>query len=356
MLVLVSVVALEGLLRLLGGGPADTTDLDSMHVYSETYGWTPRPGFRHREDGKTISINGRGYRGAEYGSARRPGTLRILMLGDSIAFGLDVDDAETFSARLDSPRAGWEVVNLSVMGYGTDQALLKLEREGLAYGPDVVVLHFCLHNDFADNMLSRALYDGIHPKPYFTLEGDELRKHDAHLRTTLGGKAALFLQSNSRLYRGAAGMAASFTAQAAGSRERGQDLHWLDRMEQALQDLGRATEVTFRIIEAAGRLAAQRGARFIVMVHPDESAFRHQSRLTDKLRRTPRLEGATVIAMAEAYRSRNLRWEQFALDSLGHLSPTGHRLVAEVLREALSGRSAPPDVIDRMAANRRQGQ
>jgi hypothetical protein len=329
--VLGPVLSLEGLLRMRAHGKDGELDLDSMHVYSDTYGWTLRRGFRHRMQAKTISINRKGYRGREYDRARTPGVARVVMLGDSITFGPGVDDSETFSDRLDSLPNGPEVVNLGVMGYGTDQELLKLEREGLAFAPDVVVLHFCLHNDFADNMLARALYDGVHPKPYFTYdESEHLRIHDAHLRTTLARRTALFLHTNSYLYRRA--------TQA--TRAPGQGGHWLDRMEKALENIGRATELTLRIVEAMRRLAEDNGARFVVVVHPDESAFHRQSRLTEKFYRTPRLEGTTVIAMADVYRARSLRWEQFALDSLGHLNPAGHRVVADVLRGVLDGRMA----------------
>jgi len=324
-------LSLEGLLRLRARGGEGSADLDSMHVYSEAYGWTLRRGFRHAAEAGTISVNEQGYRGREYGPVRAPGTVRILMLGDSIAFGPGVDDTETFSHLLDSPAEGREVVNLAVMGYGTDQQLLKLQREGLAFAPDVVVLHFCLQNDFADNMLSRSLYDGIHAKPYFTYdESQVLRIHDAHLRTTLLMRTALFLHANSYLYREAVRAA----------RPRDRDAHWLDRMESALENIGRATELTLRIVEATRRLAEANGARFVLVIHPDQAAFLRQSRLTEKFYRTPRLAGTTVIAMADVYRGRKLRWEEFAHDSLGHLNPNGHRVVAEALRGVLDGRMA----------------
>jgi hypothetical protein len=69
---------------------------------------------------------------------------RVLMLGDSITFGSGVRDEETFCALM---AQRYDVVNLGVEGYGTDQELLKLEREGLAYHPDVVVLNFTVAND-----------------------------------------------------------------------------------------------------------------------------------------------------------------------------------------------------------------
>lgn len=322
------VVALEGLLRLRAHAEDGEPGLESLHVYSETYGWTLRRGFRHRADAKTISVNRMGYRGREHELARTDGVGRVVMLGDSIAFGPGVDDTETFSHRLDSRASGPEVVNLGVMGYGTDQELLKLEREGLAFVPDVVVLHFCLYNDFADNMLPQALYDGVHPKPYFTYEGEHLRKHDAHLRTSRARRVALHLQTSSHLFR-------KMTAVAGGG-----GVHWLDRMEAALENVGQATELAFRIIQTMRKRADENGARFLVVLHPDESAFLHQSRLTEKFYRSPRLEGTPVIVMADAYRARSLRWEEFALDSLGHLNPTGHRVVADVLHGVLDARMA----------------
>jgi len=338
--VLATLVLLEAMIRLGAGDEDAGRELEPMHVYSEAYGWTLRPGFRHTAPSRTIAVNGRGYRGREYGPARAPGALRVVMLGDSIAFGPGVDDRETFAHRLDAPAEGREVVNLSVMGYGTDQELLKLQREGLAFGPDVVVLHFCLQNDLADNMLARSLYDGVHPKPYFTYdETERLRLHDDHVRTTPARRAALFLHANSHLYR-----RATLAARPAGGGG-----HWLDRMEKALENIGRATELTLRIVGAMRRLAEDNGARFVVVIHPDESAFLRQSRLTEKISRSPRLEGTTVIAMADAYRARDLRWEEFALDSLGHLNPTGHRVVAEVLRVVLDGRRAEPRVSDIMS-------
>ena len=44
----------------------------------------------------------------------------------------------------------FDVINLAVEGYGTDQELLRLENEGLAYHPDVVVLNFCMTTDSAE--------------------------------------------------------------------------------------------------------------------------------------------------------------------------------------------------------------
>ncbi len=128
------------------------------HVYSETYGWALRPHARYvGRGGETITVNAHGYRGGLHSEAPAPGATRVVMLGDSITFGTGVGDDQTFSHLLDaSPRL--EVLNLGVDGYGTDQALIRLEREGLPARPHVVILNFCVRNDYFDNALpGRAL-------------------------------------------------------------------------------------------------------------------------------------------------------------------------------------------------------
>ena len=104
------------------------------------------------------------------------------MLGDSITFGTGVGDDETFSHLLDA-LPDLEVLNLGVDGYGTDQELIRLEREGLAFGPQVVILNFCvrqrlLRQRAAGGALRRALPQAVLHARRRTV----LARHDAHLR------------------------------------------------------------------------------------------------------------------------------------------------------------------------------
>jgi hypothetical protein len=46
----------------------------------------------------------------------------------------------------------------------------------------------------------------------------------------------------------------------------------------------------------------------------------------------------TVVDMRERYRARRLRFSDVAMDSIGHLSPAGHREVASILRELVRPR------------------
>jgi lysophospholipase L1-like esterase len=91
-------------------------------------------------------------RGEETSWAKPAGTLRVLMLGDSITYGNGVAWNETFSYRLQQilngagAAARVEVLNLGVSGYNTAQELATLQELGLRLDPDLVILNICLND------------------------------------------------------------------------------------------------------------------------------------------------------------------------------------------------------------------
>ncbi len=322
-------LAAEGLLRLfdphhLEDDPA--AGLSRMHRYSETYGWELRPGFRGEWRGHRTTVNARGYRGPVHPYPRTPGRSRLVMLGDSLAFGYEVADAETFSALLES-WAGYDVVNLSVPGYGTDQELLRLENEGMGYQPDVVVLNVCLENDLADNVSPTFFYDGVHRKPYFRLEGGQLRKYDDQLRLSPLARAALWLRERSHLYNR---LVKPAPVPVGGE--------WAHRMAETLREPEDAVAITAALIRRASEVAAAGGARFLALVYPNKAAYKDRSPLLEALLASPFLQGVTVVDMGERYHARSLRFHDLALDAMGHLSPAGHRVTAEIIQQLLAGR------------------
>lgn len=314
----------DHLARLSGSG------LGRLHVYSETLGWTPRPGARLALDGKRLTINSHGYRGATAADAKDPGITRIVMLGDSITFGPDVGDDETFARRLDDTHLRWEVLNLAVMGYGTDQALLRLERDGLPLMPDVVVLNICLGNDFIDNMLTVFLYDGTHPKPYFRLEGGQLGPRQNHLR--LGGAARLgvTLQEQSQVYNRVVATLARL-----GESKPPRRHAWRDLRNEALQQPQAARELTLALTARLRKRVEQAGARLIVLLHPDRRSYRGPSEWIDAFKTSSQLRGVPVVDLRTRYHAADERYWRLAKDNIGHLRPRGHRIAAQVIARVL---------------------
>ena len=128
--------------------------------------WFILPDFKHR-----IVNNSSGFRAREraYDKGERK---RIVVLGDSTAWGWGVESGERFSDILEKRLNGWEVINLAQAGYSTDQELLVLETEGLKYHPDIVILLFD-RNDVVEGNNAKII-DGMQPKPYFVEEGGRL--------------------------------------------------------------------------------------------------------------------------------------------------------------------------------------
>jgi hypothetical protein len=103
-------------------------------------------------------FNDQGCRGRDYPLERGPGTLRILLLGDSYTLGTGVHEHDTFAARLerllaatDSGAAALipEVINCGVSGYGTREERIFYQEIGARYRPDIVVLAMVFNDDLS---------------------------------------------------------------------------------------------------------------------------------------------------------------------------------------------------------------
>jgi len=90
----------------------------------------------------------------DYPVERLPSSVRIVGIGDSGMFGWNVLQHENYMAvledRLNARSDGvlYEVLNMGVPGYNTQQEVDSLIAKGLAYKPDIVIVGWC-ENDFA---------------------------------------------------------------------------------------------------------------------------------------------------------------------------------------------------------------
>ncbi len=92
-----------------------------------------------------ITSNGHGFRTREF-SRKRPGTFRIVTLGDSSTFGWGVDTEHTWQSLLEKRLArdihGVEVLNLGLSGFTTRHGLGVLRHYALELEPDLLILSF----------------------------------------------------------------------------------------------------------------------------------------------------------------------------------------------------------------------
>jgi len=97
------------------------------------------------------------------------GTYRIAVLGDSFVWGIGIDDKRRLTELIGGMLPHVEVLNFGTSGYGPVQ-YLEMINNLVEFQPDLVILVFCLGNDFSDNVLYQRY--GYY-KPYAVVSEDE---------------------------------------------------------------------------------------------------------------------------------------------------------------------------------------
>jgi len=105
-----------------------------------------RPNFSGRVFGCEVKINSQGLRSPERPAEKPEGVRRVLVLGDSVAFGHGVEQSAAFPAVLEKllnekdRGTTIEVINAAVPGYNSEQEYVYLREKGFALRPDVVLV------------------------------------------------------------------------------------------------------------------------------------------------------------------------------------------------------------------------
>ena len=153
--------------------------LHVLHAVPEVvYEENPEVGFRLKPNqdtrffGNRIRINRWGLRDPRPLDNKPDGVRRVLVLGDSVTWGgIQAQQEDLFTTRLEKALDNVEVVNAGVNGYSVAQmtALYRTRLEGL--DPDLVVL-FVIPGDFTRAPSTRLIRDSVaYPlsKPRFQL-------------------------------------------------------------------------------------------------------------------------------------------------------------------------------------------
>jgi GDSL-like lipase/acylhydrolase family protein len=172
---LFALVVSEIALRLIGLKPLYVSpERDRFWKYDPLLGWAHKPGqegiFETPQFRTLVRINDNGLRDRPHSYARQNNIERILVLGDSFAWGYGVEESERFSQLLEKS-LDVEAINAGVSGYSTDQELLWYQNEGIKYDTDLVILELA-GNDVDDN--DQQLVNHIYYKPKFVLEEGRL--------------------------------------------------------------------------------------------------------------------------------------------------------------------------------------
>ena len=152
--ILLTIILVEGGIRLLFG----TTPTPERFTADPQLGWVWTPNYNQIESYKQgssfqMQVNSQGYRDEHaYVQPKPQDTVRIIALGDSVVASPGVALAESFPQLLeqliqqDSPNQQIEVINAGVDDYSTEQELLWLREKGVAFEPDLLIVHVYLND------------------------------------------------------------------------------------------------------------------------------------------------------------------------------------------------------------------
>ncbi len=129
--------------------------------YSARYGsvFPPQTVVTHQCPGRwrfVYTTNRFGNRGEAIEIEESAEKRNIVVLGDSFSFGTGVNDGEEYPAVLGRKLGGgYNVINISLAGWGLTQQLRRYHDFGRSYRPETVILQFSA-NDLLDNFVNRV--------------------------------------------------------------------------------------------------------------------------------------------------------------------------------------------------------
>jgi lysophospholipase L1-like esterase len=174
-IILVSIVAAELCLRACVRNryrePIDRARFDEsrlIHRNSAVAGldYELKPNVDQIEDGVRVRTNSLGMRGPEMIATKPDSLLRVAIVGDSVSFGLGVENEETFPSLLQSMlnercrgRARrYEVLNLAVTGYSSQDESVVVRSKALLHRPDLLIVGYYLNDPEDEPVQQLHLY------------------------------------------------------------------------------------------------------------------------------------------------------------------------------------------------------
>ncbi len=307
--------------------------VDGNASFNKEFDYDPWIGWNNRAniDTDEVKTNAQHMRNEkEFSLESEVGRGRLLIVGDSFSFGYGVSNPQTFAYQLaDEYLPDWDVMNMAVSATGTDQHVISYERYGKQFRPDIVVLGFYLL-DYNRNTIRFRFY----AKPMFQADGNPLKLTNSPVpaperlyddyrygRKTIGGWGYSYVL-------------AAFMQPIISHRVR-------DRSEGAL---GR--QVLAGLMRRFEEQVSAEGATPVWLILPDRDIVEQGQSKYEAIEafseKTAKELGMPVLNMDQPFRQFARQhpdqpiWRPKEIG--GHLSATGHRLVAEHLYRFLADR------------------
>ena len=281
-----------------------------VHEFDPVLFWRNKPGIDVEWRGVRVQTNSLGLRDDEVPESRAEDEYRILLLGESTAFGDLVAKQRVFAEVLEkaldrrSENCRVSVINAAVTGYSLFQSYKYLEMYGLDLEPDMVMIYHGRNDFFSTAFTSSRTASPLGEAGLSDLEISEERSR-------FPNNIDLHLYYNSFAYRWI--QSRSFVRAGDGTSER------------RTGGKPRVSESERReILEKIRRLLEEHRTRFVVLIPAYLSFTRHREVLIDFSRRT----GVPAVDLELAVASMGRERSQLFFEDQLHPKPILHRAFA----------------------------
>jgi lysophospholipase L1-like esterase len=290
--------------------------------------WALLPGYRgvwvDYEYQSPTTVNSLGYRGPEETPERLAAALRVVVLGDSVAFGRGVADGEDYPARLEAllRARGIDaaVFNLAVPGYDSGRERITLEKNVERLAPQVVIVGW-FRNDLTDVRPAEAEGGVAVVDGQLVVDREMYEEYKQRISGSGLQRSMLlnFLRIRWKLWRKGVRLAER--------RERAQEAPISDPEPFAY---------SLSQLNAIQTICQRRGARFVLVVHPalDElvgSGPGSVPILRAGVERPPWAAETTVVSVAGGWLREPAPEELFQPGDRAHPNARGHDSIAQML-------------------------
>jgi lysophospholipase L1-like esterase len=305
-----------------------------MYQIDQAVGYVLTPGYQGKiqraEYEFIFHVNDRGLR-TRTSEIQSDGARRVLLLGDSQAFGFGVSDDETVAVLLENSLNrvhGEDVVvqNAGVPGYGTVDQLNFLRSRIEELRPDLVIVQFLPVNDFDENRAPAkdrvAIRDGM-------LVSKNAASEDTDVSWLK--RVQYFLKGKSHLYRilsdhtGYAMMKAGLLSH--------MDQLWGE--DFSAQD----STITVEALSEIARIAGENGAKSLFLYTTAQAQIIADGEVTQPrsfhvLQEASKRSDALLINTVPLLHAHPERMQlYYPLD--GHWTATGHRVISDLLTDTI---------------------
>lgn len=328
-----------------------------LYEYSPVAGYRFVPGIKarvpHEAGGYLVRVNQSGFRcNREFEARRTPGRRRILLFGDSYTAGDGVSNKQRYGDLLESLLPDLEVYNFGLSGTGTDQQYLIFRELAAGIEHDLILIGVLVENIRRVAARYRPYFTAqgeglVLAKPYFTFSSEGcLQLHHVPVPEKPVDPEVLPPEERRHIDRGGDHAWLRQKVNALGARVKG--LAQRVTRYQPVPEYNRSEGNEWQLMRAIlERWAAEATAPLVVCPiplyhHIEELASprAYQARFLELARDTSIQVHDPLPDLLE-YPASQRREFRFATDC--HLSPAGHRALAESLAAGLRPLLPPAD-------------